>query len=74
MFRFQRNRARFHVVNFAQTPLLRGRHHLGQRRRRDRFLADAMKKVENEGVITVEEATSLETDLKWSRECCSTAA
>ena len=23
MFRFQRNRARFHVVNFAQTPLLR---------------------------------------------------
>src|ERR1700737_794898 len=28
-----------------------------------RFLADAMKKVGNEGVITVEEATSLETEL-----------
>src|ERR1700739_882766 len=29
-----------------------------------RFLADAMKKVGNEGVITVEEATSLETELE----------
>src|SRR6266508_675876 len=29
-----------------------------------RFLADAMKKVSNEGVITVEEATSLETELE----------
>src|SRR5262249_60702549 len=28
-----------------------------------RFLADAMKKVGNEGVITVEEAKSLETEL-----------
>src|SRR5207249_4813823 len=29
-----------------------------------RFLADAMKKVGNEGVITVEEAKSLETELE----------
>src|SRR5690349_5756837 len=29
-----------------------------------RFLADAMKKVGNEGVITVEEATSIETELE----------
>src|ERR1700726_2153861 len=29
-----------------------------------RFIADAMKKVGNEGVITVEEATSLETELE----------
>ena len=34
-----------------------------------RFLADAMKKVGNEGVITIEEAQSLETELKWSRAC-----
>src|SRR5688572_5972293 len=29
-----------------------------------RFLADAMKKVGNEGVITIEEATSIETELE----------
>src|SRR6201985_3840954 len=30
-----------------------------------RFIADAMKRVGNEGVITVEEAKSLETELEW---------
>jgi chaperonin GroEL len=39
-----------------------------------RFLADAMKRVGNEGVITVEEAKSLEPSLKWSKACSSTAA
>jgi chaperonin GroEL len=39
-----------------------------------KFLADAMKKVGNEGVITVEEAKSLETELESSRACSSTAA
>ena len=39
------------------------------------FIADAMKKVGNEGVITVEEAKSLETELEvWSRACSSIAA
>jgi len=32
-----------------------------------KFLADAMKKVGNEGVITVEEAKSLETELEVGR-------
>jgi len=32
-----------------------------------RFIADAMKKVGNEGVITVEEAKSLETELEVVR-------
>jgi len=42
------------------------RHHLVQRAtpRIGKFLADAMKKVGNEGVITVEEAKSLETELE----------
>ena len=39
-----------------------------------RMIAEAMKKVGNEGVITVEEAKSLETDSRWSRACSSTAA
>jgi chaperonin GroEL len=38
-----------------------------------KFLADAMKKVGNEGVITVEEAKSLETELE-AKACSSTAA
>jgi len=38
-----------------------------------KFLADAMKKVGNEGVITVEEAKSLETEPKLSKACNSTA-
>ena len=43
-----------------------GRHDLGQRRRprSAAFLAEAMEKVGNEGVITVEEAKSLETELE----------
>jgi TCP-1/cpn60 chaperonin family len=40
----------------------------------DRFLAEAMKKVGNGGVITVEEAKSLEPSSTWSRACSSTAA
>src|SRR5260370_18989945 len=39
-----------------------------------KFLADAMKKVGNEGVITVEEAKSLETELEVVEACSSTAA
>jgi chaperonin GroEL len=39
-----------------------------------RFLADAMKKVGNEGVITVEEAKSLETELEVVEGMQSTAA
>ena len=39
-----------------------------------RFLAEAMKKVGNEGVITVEEAKSLETELDIVEACSSTAA
>jgi len=39
-----------------------------------RFLAEAMKKVGNEGVITVEEAKSLETELEVLRACNSTVA
>ncbi len=40
------------------------RHHLRQWRRLDRkIIAEAMQKVGNEGVITVEEAKSLETEL-----------
>jgi chaperonin GroEL len=39
-----------------------------------RFIADAMKKVGNEGVITVEEAKSLETELRWWKACSSIAA
>jgi chaperonin GroEL len=38
------------------------------------FIADAMKKVGNEGVITVEEAKSLETELEVVEVCSSTAA
>jgi chaperonin GroEL len=38
-----------------------------------RFLAEAMQKVGNEGVITVEEAKSLETELGSSRACDSIA-
>jgi chaperonin GroEL len=34
-----------------------------------KFLADAMAKVGNDGVITVEEAKSLETELKSSKAC-----
>src|SRR5262249_52421509 len=42
-----------------------GRHNFGQWRRRDRPLhCRCMKKVGNEGVITVEEAKSLETELE----------
>jgi chaperonin GroEL len=41
-----------------------GRHHLGQRRQAiGKMIAEAMEKVGNEGVITVEEAKSLETEL-----------
>jgi chaperonin GroEL len=39
-----------------------------------KFLADAMKKIGNEGVITVEEAKSLETELELSKACNSTSA
>ncbi len=39
-----------------------------------RMLADAMKRVGNEGVITVEEAKSLANDSTSSMECSSTAA
>ena len=40
-----------------------------------RFLAEAMKKVGNEGVITVEEAEErLRPSSKWSRACSSTVA
>ena len=41
-----------------------GRHHLGQQRREiGKFIADAMEKVGKDGVITVEEAKTLETSL-----------
>jgi chaperonin GroEL len=41
-----------------------GRHHLGQRRQRiGNMIAQAMQKVGNEGVITVEEAKTAETEL-----------
>ena len=41
-----------------------GRHHLRQRRQRiGEIIAEAMQKVGNEGVITVEEAKALETEL-----------
>jgi chaperonin GroEL len=39
-----------------------------------RFLAEAMEKVGNEGVITVEEAKTAETALEWWRACSSIAA
>ncbi len=39
-----------------------------------RILAEAMEKVGNEGVITVEEAKSLATGLGRSRACSSIAA
>ena len=39
-----------------------------------KMIAEAMQKVGNEGVITVEEAKSLETDSTSSRACSSTAA
>jgi chaperonin GroEL len=39
-----------------------------------RFIADAMKKVGNEGVITVEEQSRSRPSSKWSRACSSTAA
>ena len=39
-----------------------------------KFLADAMKKVGNEGVITVEEAKASRPNSTWSRACSSTAA
>ena len=38
------------------------------------FIADAMKKVGNDGVITVEEASRSRPSLKSSRACSSTAA
>ena len=38
------------------------------------LLADAMKRVGNEGVITVEEASRSKPSWKWSRACSSTAA
>jgi chaperonin GroEL len=38
------------------------------------FLADAVQKVGNEGVITVEEAKSLHTELEVVKACSSTAA
>jgi len=38
------------------------------------LIAEAMKKVGKDGVITVEEAKSIETSLKSSRECSLTAA
>jgi chaperonin GroEL len=39
-----------------------------------RMIAEAMQKVGNEGVITVEEAKSLETELDIVEACSSTAA
>ena len=38
------------------------------------MLAEAMEKVGKEGVITVEEAKTMETSSTWSRACSSTAA
>jgi len=38
------------------------------------IIAEAMEKVGKDGVITVEEAKTLETTLEWSRACSSTAA
>jgi chaperonin GroEL len=38
------------------------------------IIAEAMEKVGKDGVITVEEAKSMETSLEWSRACSSTAA
>jgi chaperonin GroEL len=38
------------------------------------ILAEAMEKVGKEGVITVEEAKSMDTSSTWSRACSSTAA
>ena len=52
-----------------------GRHHLGQQRRPiGKILAEAMSKVGREGVITVEEAKSLETDRSTSSRACSSIA
>jgi chaperonin GroEL len=39
-----------------------------------RIIADAMEKVGKDGVITVEEARSMDTPWTWSRGCSSTAA
>jgi chaperonin GroEL len=39
-----------------------------------KMIAQAMQKVGNEGVITVEEAKSLETEVESSRACSSIAA
>ena len=39
-----------------------------------KFLSDAMKKVGNEGVITVEEAKSLETELRGGRRHADSTA
>jgi chaperonin GroEL len=52
-----------------------GRHHLGQQRRDDRkIIAEAMDKVGKDGVITVEEARTLDTSLDVVEACSSTAA
>ena len=39
-----------------------------------KIMADAFEKVGKDGVITVEEGKSLETEVTWSRACSSTAA
>ena len=39
-----------------------------------KIIAEAMEKVGKDGVITVEEAKSMETTLESSRACSSTAA
>ena len=38
------------------------------------IIAEAMKKVGKDGVITVEESKTLETSWKWSKACSSIAA
>ena len=38
------------------------------------IIAEAMKKVGKDGVITVEESRTMETQLEWSKACSSTAA
>jgi chaperonin GroEL len=52
-----------------------GRHHLRQPRREiGKIIAEAMDKVGKDGVITVEEGKSLETEVDSSRACSSTRA